>query len=39
MVENSEVADLLVTQARRSFANTPLQFQVVSARLGGGEIS
>lgn len=38
MVENSEIADLLVHQAREIFLNTPLQFHVVSARNCGGEI-
>lgn len=38
MVENSEMAEKLTTQAREFFVKTPLQFHVVSARNCGGEV-
>lgn len=39
IVENSEIAEKLVFNARDIFANTPLKFCVVSAKNNGGEIS
>jgi beta-RFAP synthase len=39
LVENSETAEKLIFGAREIFAKTPLEFQVVSAKNSGGEIS
>jgi beta-ribofuranosylaminobenzene 5'-phosphate synthase len=39
LVENSEIAELLVKQAQIFFDKTPLRFSIVSARNRGGDLS
>jgi beta-RFAP synthase len=39
MIENSEIAEQLVSHAREFFVTSPLEFHIVSAKNCGGEIS